>query len=77
MEIKNKMPNLVGFRKFMVTLLAFTCVMAAGYTMETDALSPVVWGIVSVSGIFITGSIIKGSIKRNNYEGENQGGYQD
>lgn len=60
--MENKKQNTFGNRKLIATAFSLCLVMTAGYTMTATALNPVVWGIVSILGLFLTGNLIRKSI---------------
>ena len=56
-----------GNRKLIATLVSLACVMIVGYTIPAAALIPVVSGIVSILGLFLTGNIIRKYNAKNRY----------
>lgn len=68
MENKNKKySSIAGFRKFFITIIAFGLIMLAGHIMIPASVSPVIWGIVSSLGLFLTGSVVKGINNKPRY----------
>lgn len=68
--MENKKRDTFGNRKLIATILSLALIMIAGYTMSVTALNPVVWGIVSTLGLFLTGNLIRKSIGRSRYTDE-------
>ena len=60
--------NIVGWRKFLVTLTGLACIMISGYSMEEFAINPVTWSIVATVGAFLTGSIINKKVGGDSYD---------